>query len=109
MYPFPLEEREAAGRRILSNCLNSEVNLKNERALKKNKGKKWIDIKREGIILPGIEPSMSRWSSVKMPIALQFMKRLIARSRWKNSLQYEQRVHCNIFLICMDDYQSKRS
>jgi len=97
MYPFPLEKMEAAGRRILSTCLNSEVNLKNERALKKNRGKKWRDIKREGIVLPDIEPlhrympiepSMSRWSSVKMPVALQFMKRLIARSRRKNSLQY---------------------
>jgi hypothetical protein len=97
MYPFPLEEREAAGRRILSTCLNSEVNLKNERALKKNRGRKWINIKREGIILPAIEPlhrympiepTMSRWSSVKMPVALQFMKRLIGRSRRKKELQY---------------------
>jgi hypothetical protein len=28
-----------------------------ERTLKKNQGKKWIDIKQEGIILPAIEPS----------------------------------------------------
>jgi hypothetical protein len=98
LYPFPLEKTEAAARRILSTCLNSEVNLKNERALKKNRGKKWIDIKREGIVLPAIEPlhrympiepSMSRWASVKMSVALQFMKTLIVRSRRKNSLPYE--------------------
>jgi hypothetical protein len=46
MYPFPLEEREAAGRSILTTCLNSEVNFKIERALKKNQG-------RSGLILRG--------------------------------------------------------
>jgi hypothetical protein len=98
MYPFPLEVKEAAGSRILSTCLNSEVNLEKERALKKNKGKKWIDIKREGIILPAIEPlhrympiqpTIFRWSSVKMPVTLQFMKRLITRSRRENNPRYE--------------------
>jgi hypothetical protein len=100
IYPFPLEKMETAGMSILSTCLNSEVNLKNEMALKKNKGKKWIDIKMEGIILPAIEPlhrympigtMTSSLSTVKQQVALQFMERLITRSRRKDELQYEIR------------------
>ena len=98
MYPFPLEVKEAARNRILSTCLNDDVNLK-ERALK-NKEKIWVGVRRDVIILPyigplyryvTIQPQLWRWLSVKMLITLQFMKGLNARSSRGSNPQYEMK------------------
>jgi len=56
MYPMLLEGKNEASRRVLDTCLNSETNMQRERALKKNKAKKWIEISKENIMLPAIEP-----------------------------------------------------
>lgn len=89
-YPYELENQEQAGHRILDTCLNSEVNMAKERVLKENKGKRWIQIPRERIILPKIEPSVkqvpvdqqfSLWHTVDVSVCVQFMKGLIQRSR----------------------------
>ena len=89
MYPFQLESEERAGERILQTCsLNDEVTLKG-RGLKKNKGKEWLDIGREGIVLPRIEPEVmvmggdphSRFATVDMKVCMQVMRRRIAKSR----------------------------
>lgn len=93
MYPFQLETKEVAGNRILETCLSSENTTKKERALKKNKGKKWIQIDRTGIVLPRIEPEVrdmpmdvtmrDRFNTVDIKVCLQVIRRRIARSRRK--------------------------
>ncbi|KAF4630942.1 hypothetical protein G7Y89_g7195 [Cudoniella acicularis] len=93
IYPNSLERKEEAGGRILETCLNSEEVTKKERGLKKNKDKRWIDIKKEGIVLPKVEPEvlimpdlassspLSRFSTVDMKVCLQVGKKRIMRSK----------------------------
>lgn len=90
MHPYELEGQEQARHRILDTFLKSEVNMAKERALKENKDKRWIQIPRERIILPKIEPCVkrmpvnqpfSRWHTVDVTVCVQFMKGLIQRSR----------------------------
>lgn len=54
--PFEFEGKEQAGRSILETCLDSEVTHQRQRGLDENRGREWIGIKREGIVLPAMEP-----------------------------------------------------
>lgn len=95
VYPMELEGKEAACLRVLDTCLNSDINKQEERALKKNQGKKWIQIAKENIVLPAIEPVVkqipigqphSRWHTVDMKTCMQFMKGLMRRARRDDAL-----------------------
>lgn len=89
MFPFELESKERAGERILKTCsLGDEGTLK-ERGLKKNRGKEWLDIGEEGVVLPRIEPVVktmnadphSSFATVDMKVCVQVIKKRIAKSR----------------------------
>lgn len=89
IFPYELESKENASRRILRACELKDDIAEKERGLKKNKGKQWLDIKREGIVLPRIDPECkamsqdphSRFATVNMKDCMQVARRRIAKSR----------------------------
>ncbi|TVY28574.1 hypothetical protein LHYA1_G001922 [Lachnellula hyalina] len=90
MFPFELESKERAEERILKTCSLRDEIAQKERGLKKNKGKEWLDIGREGIVLPRIEPEVktmngsdphSRFATVDLKVCVQVIRRRIAKSR----------------------------
>jgi len=89
IYPYDLESKESAGRRILQTCQLKDDIAQKERGLKKNRGKQWLAIGREGIVLPRIEPEVktmsqdphSRFATVDMKVCMQVARRRIAKSR----------------------------
>jgi hypothetical protein len=89
MYPYKLETKGKARRRIKDTVTLKDSDIAKQKAMKKNKDKKWIDVKDDDVKLPIIEPCKndmgmvprSRFSSVQMEVCLQVGKARIAKGR----------------------------
>ncbi|RDW60697.1 hypothetical protein BP6252_12080 [Coleophoma cylindrospora] len=89
IYPFHLETKEEAGRRILETCFSKETKKK-EKGLKKNRDRKWLAIATEHVLLPAIDPvardcplgaTHDRFSSVHKEVCDQLRELRSERAR----------------------------